>query len=79
MVIIKKLNGKMLKKMQNTKLEYHMTGSHALPDKVFTFIYIYIYIYWCIYWCDDDDDYYYYYYYLEMPKYKNPSSMPIKL
>ena len=66
----------MLKKMRNTKLEHHMTGPHALPDKVFTFIYIY--------WCDDDDDdyyyyYYYYYYYLEMPKYKNPSSMPIKL
>ena len=31
--------------MRNTKLEYHMTGSHALPDKVFTFIYIYIDVY----------------------------------
>ena len=74
MVIIKKLNEKMLKEMRNIKLEHHMTGPHALPDKIFTFIYIYIY--WCIYWYDDDD---YYYYYLEMPKYKNPSSMPIKL
>ena len=34
----------MLKEMRNIKLEHHMTGSHALPDKIFTFIYIYIYI-----------------------------------
>ena len=34
----------MLKKMRNTKLKHHMTGPHALPDKVFTYIYIYIYI-----------------------------------
>ena len=34
----------MLKEMRNIKLEHHMTGPHALLDKVFTFIYIYIYI-----------------------------------
>ena len=49
MVIIKKLNEKMLKEMWNIKLEHHMTGPHALPDKIFTFLYIYIYIYIDVY------------------------------